>query len=1741
VVPLLVMLQRLADYDPALLAPELPLLAFLLSLGSGQTATTGRERSLLLAVLRAVVAGGGDNGDAVITPAALRWCIFPLVVLTGMGGAEGAEAGTTLALLEKIMVAASTTSPSPLPPSTALHALLEAPSAELLPALHEAVGRLRASSPSSSKDWCLFLAMGALFDAQDATQAGAALAPFERLVGENKLDKLAGPRLLPALLYLLNRWRGRGRTTAASPQLQHRLLSLLPALGGHQVGAQMVQALLQRLASAQLEPSGDKARDERLRVVLGSAALTLSTALFRRNTRALPRLRDLLLLATSPPMTGAGLADRGASLASDAVDEHKLARALAILEVVKEDPEAGSEFVGLVQDYLTDPLPGVVAAAVDCVTYLCTADCLDYWAAIRILQKKGRVNHQGHPLVLANLADLYGAAPLIFDCSPLAPAPSTATAAPTTPGASAFDEEEDGDGGRARLQDWQLARLTDYLWLLTEQADGGVRGRAYAALGGYVPLLLASEDAEVAQDVRDRLLRALQEEASSEARAGGLHEAVRAAVRAEADDSGTWRRTLLAAGTGGTASGAVAGAGGGEGKAGPSRKTLRALPTATEVLTLYRKRRDIPGLAGASLHALGSRSGGHSGDGCGVDLLELFTDALSDEDGGGRCFLHRLLVPQSFLRFLPALLAELAGAAAGKGAALAGTLEAVGAVEQTLQAILDDDARRDGAANNALLALAALANALPPQLAHKVPGIVRTLEGTLLSDAGASIALDVPALLVSLGLAGRCLGAADAGAVHDLASRVLLGHVQSARFGGGSRTDLDACLWGSLVGAGALTDWARQIYSPDVATLRLLACVARACLEVLAQGPLRGSRSMAGLCREEDEDVEGGTFSVSGMQQRAARQSAAVVSWETLTTEAGAAVARRADGDEDGAPPLAVLGAAWGLALLAPNLAHVGLEQQLLQLFHVLRAASAAAADAAPGVDLALAAVLAQAVKGGLIGPEEVLAILKDGLERLSSNSGGGGVTGGQEGLVLGLAHLVVAVQGALSLPLDVTDGLRRLLLARLKDGSKQPPQQQDVQERAAVLLALYTLLANGGPLVNLLGSSVGKGFGTERTTAATATELVAALRADLASPSERQRSAAARVMGLLVALREEEEQDGQDGDGFGGGEKGVDLVGAGGGGGAVHRIDPATFGLPSEGTLLRDMVAELLRLVVGDGTELAAPAGRAFVASALKALGECGVLKFQHKQMALVLQNVLRAMLPRLAAAAAAAAAAPADKDSSSSSPLGLIRACLAFAVKAAPRDQAYVTWLYDVGVNAPVPVLDLLLPHLPALVRLTPSGLLGQLLGTLWAKLGKPGEQGQGLLYERLGRLLTGLARGAVAASERGAGATKGGGGGGGGRGSGAKGGTSGNSIEALWGFVQKDVLRFVTAAGGAFAGDLSAWLAAYYTADDASPDGPASPFTSVLEPLVALLAALGRAQPSLDLAAAIAPLSCPAALLLTSLLVGQGALAISALDAPRLALLGPAEPTPKSLLGGCDPSTRRALLPFVVATVWRAASGAPSLQQQWLLALLEYLQVAPARLAPLVVLVYLITEWGPVSSSQGGLGLGLGLALLREAPLRSKLRSLHRALGEDGGDANLEERVRLDALSDCAGRLLGALEAAQAGAEVAVLSRVVKILAAAAAAASSSSSSSLIHQQQRRRLHHTLLRVVGGATARPRQRYRGGRAAQQFLGFGRSSENEEGRERVEPGVADQLPALKTLVSQWVVAEAARAGQEV
>lgn len=536
--PLLVLLERLADYSPALMADSFGLIAFLCD-----TSPAGDERAVLLRVLEACV-GAQKEASGPFSVAHLRWAAGPLLQLASR---EDAVRG---GLLNAVL--------SSVGPTEAQGGVWTRPgSASIVSLEREALSSSGAVSGPLSRRWALFLLSARLLEA-DSCERERLLSLLEKLL---EADPLVGSRSLPLLLHLLNLWKGQG-------QLQLRLLDCLVPLARHQLGALLVQALIRRLPL--LEPPGVPGSEEarRLQVVMGSACLQLSVKLFKANSRTLTKLRHLLL--------------EGSTL-GDEVDEYRLSRIQGIGEVISENPEAGSEFIGVVQTYLTDPLPAVVALAVDCITFLCTADCLDYLAAVRILSKKGRLAHRDHPMVMANLADLYGAAAYVFDCSPAAPPSETL---PEEGGGSEVEEPQEEvveeEEARPRLSDKHLLVLSDNLWVLSlSKGQPEVRARAYRALGGFAAALLASEEEGVAEGLRSRLLAALREEREAAAREG-LQELVTHVLRIESQDAATWGRALLKTGQQDTA-------------AKPSRKTMKSLPTAAEVRAAAHDDRGAPG------------------------------------------------------------------------------------------------------------------------------------------------------------------------------------------------------------------------------------------------------------------------------------------------------------------------------------------------------------------------------------------------------------------------------------------------------------------------------------------------------------------------------------------------------------------------------------------------------------------------------------------------------------------------------------------------------------------------------------------------------------------------------------------------------------------------------------------------------------------------------------------------------------------------------------------------------------------------------------------------------------------------------------------------------------------------------------------------------------------------------------------------------------------------------------------
>jgi hypothetical protein len=465
-------------------------------------------------------------------------------------------------------------------------------------------------------------------------------------------------------------------------------------------------------------------------------------------------------------------------------------------------------------------------------------------------------------------------------------------------------------------------------------------------------------------------------------------------------------------------------------------------------------------------------------------MCDLLLDALSDDDTGGRCPLQRLIAPQAYLRFLPALLSLLREHKQATDG-LDPFAAQVAAIDH-IQALLTTELHRPGsrASSACHVALASLANSLPPQLSHRVPSLLDPLLSASDHAAG-SLTTDVAHLNLCLGLAGRRLHASQGEAVLSLSSRLSLSSTTFA-----SRTDVEWCTWGAAVGTGALTDWVQQLYNPDLCALRLLSQATLYLLTLLQ--PHLPSPALSSLLSDT------GAFTLDALQHTSSLGSSPLTPHASLL------------------PPTpsprphaeSLLGAFVGLTLLLPNLAHAGMERQVVQLYHITRAAVDACL---PFAEVPLAAAASLGLRSNLLSSEDVFATFRLLTQRIDAGQANMGV-------LLGLANLVIGVQGVVTLPAGFVDDVRGRMLTLAKGGKRE--EEEVLETRIAALFAVYTLLGNGGPTCTLLSDSVGEGLSLDRSTSSITGALVEALKLGLESPSRRFAGACARVMGLLVALR---------------------------------------------------------------------------------------------------------------------------------------------------------------------------------------------------------------------------------------------------------------------------------------------------------------------------------------------------------------------------------------------------------------------------------------------------------------------------------------------------------------------------------------------------------------------------------------------------------------------------------------------
>ncbi|KAF4045234.1 hypothetical protein GN244_ATG02618 [Phytophthora infestans] len=105
-------------------------------------------------------------------------------------------------------------------------------------------------------------------------------------------------------------------------------------------------------------------------------ALQLMYEVWQKETRVFPRLETMLLESTCP----------------DDDTERHVVRMATIKALCEEVPELGVQFIAAIQAFLEDKLQSVVAMAMDAITALCGADCLDFYVAFKIISQKMRKN-----------------------------------------------------------------------------------------------------------------------------------------------------------------------------------------------------------------------------------------------------------------------------------------------------------------------------------------------------------------------------------------------------------------------------------------------------------------------------------------------------------------------------------------------------------------------------------------------------------------------------------------------------------------------------------------------------------------------------------------------------------------------------------------------------------------------------------------------------------------------------------------------------------------------------------------------------------------------------------------------------------------------------------------------------------------------------------------------------------------------------------------------------------------------------------------------------------------------------------------------------------------------------------------------------------------------------------------------------------------------------------------------------
>ncbi|CAM9913922.1 unnamed protein product, partial [Choristocarpus tenellus] len=751
-----------------------------------------------------------------------------------------------------------------------------------------------------------------------------------------------------------------------------------------------------------------------------------------------------LLLPTSSP--------------SPDTDEVRLARVAGMLDVCSSDPEQGLEFVKLLQAFLLDELPAVVALALRAIAALCRGDCLDFDVALRIVNKKGKVAHTGasssprdwgDPLVMASLAELCGsgAEAEIFSIDEAGGDEGDET-----------DNEEDGSEDHGPSS-WGMQTALEVLLGpgLLSHPKAGVRAAVFRALLAHIPALLQAEVAEAASGdgendtlavagsmamrVRSLLVDALTMELDSEVRPE-LQQVVGAVLAVECEELSTWLTPSKRKGRGATHGSNRDGGGGTGTGATPSRRLLAVLPTPSRVLQAFREDEALcPGLAGAVLWSHDHTSAtGIGGIATSVrdEMFHELKELLAGEDSGdglGACAWQRSLMPLGLQSYLTGLVEVSVAAEIEKSAKMEGGAAALGggSTESDNSAGPEAGAAAIATCQHAIanlrgvsptlvaIASASLVSCVSASFSHLAVDEVRHamaqvrsmacisptrpegLEGTLLATQADGLAL------LRVAVVARALpksAAALAFEAFSLLEATSCAMAAEGREGVGLINE-SSVFW-STASVGIVSEWALR--NPDAREAKLLLSSAAMHL-FTGLGEEVGSEHVVDIAT----NLMDGKCSGEGL----------VVPWGDIDVE----VRGRVGGEEDHANKKGVLdspstseglrclGLHFGLKSVMSGMQASGMHSELLQAFHLVRALQAARVC---GAALALPTAVAECLSCGLVSSPDILDCLRSlslDLDNITFEEGGLLVPVAQD-TCLGVAGLIaVCDRGGVALP----------------------------------------------------------------------------------------------------------------------------------------------------------------------------------------------------------------------------------------------------------------------------------------------------------------------------------------------------------------------------------------------------------------------------------------------------------------------------------------------------------------------------------------------------------------------------------------------------------------------------------------------------------------------------------------------------------------------------------------------------